>query len=66
MCKLDKTIYDLEQTPRAYPSSFSRILEQLGFTPSKEDTSSFVYQKFGITIYMLIFIDDFGVNSLEN
>jgi hypothetical protein len=33
-------------------------LRELGFVPSKSDTSLFVYRKSGITMYMLIYVDD--------
>jgi hypothetical protein len=58
ICKLDKTIYGLKQAPRAWYSKLSTRLRELGFVPSKSDTSLFVYRKSGITMYMLIYVDD--------
>jgi hypothetical protein len=66
VCKLDKSLYGLKHAPRAWYSRLSSKLHDLGFTPSKEDTSLFLYQKSGITIFMLIYVDDIIVASSSN
>ena len=66
ICKLDKALYGLKQAPRAWYSRLSSKLHDLGFTPSKADTSLFLYQKSGITIFVLIYIDDIIVASSSN
>jgi histone deacetylase 1/2 len=63
VCKLDKAIYGLKQAPRAWYSRLSHKLFELGFTSSKADTSLFIYNKNGITMYMLIYVDDIIVTS---
>jgi histone deacetylase 1/2 len=63
ICKLDKAIYGLKQAPRAWYSRLSSKLITLGFVPSKSDMSLFIYNKYGITIYMLIYVDDIIVTS---
>ena len=63
VCKLDKAIYGLKQAPRAWYSRLSVKLIELGFKSSKSDTSLFIYQKNGITIFMLIYVDDIIVTS---
>jgi len=63
VCKLDKAIYGLKQAPRAWYSRLSTKLISLGFVFSKSDTSLFIYNKGGITIYMLIYVDDIIVTS---
>ena len=50
VCKLDKALYGLKQAPRAWYSRLSMQLQQLGFVPSKADTSLFFYNKGNITI----------------
>jgi hypothetical protein len=42
VCKLDKTLYGLKQWPRAWYSRFNTKLRDLGFRPSKVDTSLFM------------------------
>jgi hypothetical protein len=63
ICKLDKALYGLKQAPRAWFSRLSSKLHALGFIPSKTDTSLFLYHKLGITLYVLIYVDDIIVTS---
>jgi histone deacetylase 1/2 len=63
VCKLDKALYGLKQAPRAWYSRLSTKLISLGFKASKSDTSLFIYQKGGISIYMLIYVDDIIVTA---
>jgi hypothetical protein len=50
ICKLDKSMYGLKQSPRAWYARLSSKLQDLGFVPSKADTSLFLYNKKGITM----------------
>jgi histone deacetylase 1/2 len=63
VCKLDKALYGLKQAPRAWYSRLSSKLRDLGFFASKADTSLFFYRKHGVTIFMLIYVDDIIVTS---
>jgi hypothetical protein len=63
ICKLDKSLYGLKQAPRAWFSRLSTTLLQLGFTTSKADVSLFFFNKGGIHIYMLIYVDDIIIIS---
>jgi histone deacetylase 1/2 len=63
VCRLDKALYELKQAPRAWYARLSTKLCDLGFKPSKSDTSLFIYSKNGIVIYMLIYVDDIIVTS---
>jgi histone deacetylase 1/2 len=63
ICKLDKALYGLKQAPRAWFSRLSNKLYSLGFVPSKADTSLFLFNKSGIIIYVLIYVDDIIVTS---
>ncbi|KAK1668631.1 hypothetical protein QYE76_056790 [Lolium multiflorum] len=58
ICKLDKALYGLKQAPRAWFARLSTKLHDLGFMTSKENTSLFLYNKAGVTIYVLIYVDD--------
>jgi hypothetical protein len=55
ICKLDKALYGLKQAPRAWYSRLSSKLSELGFVPSKADTSLFLFNKSGVTIFVLIY-----------
>jgi histone deacetylase 1/2 len=63
ICRLDKALYGLKQAPRAWYARLSSKLQDLGFSASKADTSLFFYNKGGVTIYMLVYVDDIVVVS---
>jgi hypothetical protein len=61
--KLDKALYGLKQAQRAWYSRLSNKLQSLGFQPSKADTSLFFFNKGGVTIFILIYVDDIIIAS---
>ncbi|XP_073352573.1 retrovirus-related Pol polyprotein from transposon RE1 isoform X1 [Aegilops tauschii subsp. strangulata] len=63
ICKLDKSLYGLKQAPRAWYSRLSHKMQQLGFVPSKSETSLFIYNKHNTYIFVLIYVDDIIVTS---
>jgi histone deacetylase 1/2 len=63
VCKLDKALYGLKQAPRAWYARLCGKLVQLGFTPSKGDTSLFFYHKGETTVFVLVYVDDIIVAS---
>ncbi|CAM8886571.1 unnamed protein product [Rhodiola kirilowii] len=58
VCKLQKALYGLKQSPRAWYAKLSTRLHQLGFKPSRADTSLFILCRPQLTIYMLVYVDD--------
>jgi histone deacetylase 1/2 len=66
ICKLDKALYCLKQAPRAWFDWLSIKLTALCFVPSKADTSLFLYDKPGVTVYILIYVDEIIVTSLSD
>jgi hypothetical protein len=58
VCKLQRSIYGLKQSPRAWYAHLSARLYQLGFVSSKADTSLFIFSQGDICIYMLVYVDD--------
>ena len=63
VCKLDKALYGLKQAPRAWYARLCGKLEQLGFIPSKADTSLFYFNTGGCTMFILVYVDDIIVAS---
>jgi histone deacetylase 1/2 len=63
ICKLDKALYGLKQAPRAWYARLSTKLQQLGFSPSKSDTSLFFLAKPEVTMFVLVYVDDIIVAS---
>ncbi|KAM3215020.1 hypothetical protein ACQJBY_067149 [Aegilops geniculata] len=56
--QIDRSIYGLKQSPRAWYARLSQRLSQLGFVPSKADASLFIFSHGAIQIYMLVYVDD--------
>jgi hypothetical protein len=63
VCKLDKALYGLKQAPKAWYSRLSAKLVALGFQPSKADKALFFYNKGGVIIFVLVYVDDIIVAS---
>jgi hypothetical protein len=58
VCRLNKSLYDLKQAPRAWYHCFASYLVSLGFAKAKSDTSLFVYRRDTDTAYLLLYVDD--------
>jgi hypothetical protein len=63
VCMLDKALYGLKQAPRAWFAKLSKKLCDLGFNGSKAGTSLFYCNKNGISMFILIYMDDIIVAS---
>jgi histone deacetylase 1/2 len=63
VCKLDKSLYGLKQAPHERYSRLNKKLMELGFKPSKADTSLFYYTKGQFTMFVLVYVDDIIVAS---
>ena len=58
VCRLNKSLYGLKQSPRAWYSRFATFLLTLGFTEAKSDISLFIYRHGNETAYLLLYVDD--------
>jgi hypothetical protein len=63
VCKLHKALYGLKQAPRAWFDRLSSRLHELKFKDSKSDSSLFIYKCNGVTIFVLIYVDDIIITS---
>ena len=58
VCKLQKSLYGLKQSPRAWYMKLSEFLQDYGFLTSKTDTSLFIYRNQAKCTYVLVYVDD--------
>jgi hypothetical protein len=58
VCRLRKSLYGLNQAPRAWYSRFATYLTTLGFIEAKSDTSLFIFRRSSDTEYLLLYVDD--------
>jgi histone deacetylase 1/2 len=63
LCRLQKAIYGLKQAPRAWHARLSTVLGSLGFHASTADTSLFILCRPGLTMFLLVYVDDIIVVS---
>ena len=55
---LQRALFGLKQTPRAWFQRFSQFFLCIGFTTSRADSSLFVYHCPHGVIYLLLYVDD--------
>ena len=58
VCRLQKSIYDLKQAPRAWFHQLAITLLGLGFIESKVDYSLLILYKSDVHLFLLIYVDD--------
>lgn len=58
VCKLKKSLYGLKQTPRCWFKKISDALIRFGFIQSYEDYSLFSYERNGVELRVLVYVDD--------
>ncbi|CAM8917427.1 unnamed protein product [Rhodiola kirilowii] len=58
VCRLLKSLYGLKQAPRQWYSRFSDALISFGFVQSLNDHSLFTYNKEGVFLALLVYVDD--------
>ena len=63
VCRLNKAIYGLKQSPRAWYKELKKYLLSLGFRNSMADTSLFVLRLQNHIVYLLVYVDDIIVTG---
>ncbi|KAJ8706101.1 hypothetical protein PYW07_010878 [Mythimna separata] len=56
--KLNKALYGLKESPRAWYECFNDFIEKLGFYRSKYDYCLYIKRDNNVTIYILVYVDD--------
>ncbi|GJQ96400.1 ribonuclease H-like domain-containing protein [Tanacetum coccineum] len=58
VCLLQRSLYGLKQAPRAWFQRFAAYITTVGFTPSRCDSSLFIYRQGDDTAFLLLYVDD--------
>ena len=58
VCRLHKAVYGLKQAPRCWFAKLTNALKKYGFHHSYSDYSLFTYEKNGLELKVLIYVDD--------
>ncbi|GKV28694.1 hypothetical protein SLEP1_g37711 [Rubroshorea leprosula] len=58
VCRLQRALYGLKQSPRAWFTKFSSTVSEFGFTSSPHDTALFVRKSTQGMVLLLIYVDD--------
>nr|GEY42758.1 ribonuclease H-like domain-containing protein [Tanacetum cinerariifolium] len=58
VCLLQRSLYGLKQAPRAWFQRFAAYITTVGFTPSRCDSSLFIYKQGDDTMFLLLYVDD--------
>jgi histone deacetylase 1/2 len=66
ICRLKKSLYGLKQAPRAWYQELRTSLLQLGFQQSKSNSSLFIYTCDGVTIFLLVYVDDLLITGSDS
>jgi hypothetical protein len=66
VCRLHKALYGLKQALRAWFARLSSRLNDLGFLPSKSDSSLFILRTAHLTCFVLIYVDDIIVTCSDS
>lgn len=67
VCKLHKSLYGLKQSPRAWFSRFSHVIQQFGMIRSDKDHSVFYkHSSSGQCIYLLVYVDDIIITGNDH
>ncbi|GJV36352.1 ribonuclease H-like domain-containing protein [Tanacetum coccineum] len=63
VCHLQRSLYGLKQSPRAWFQRFASFIARVSFQHSKTDTSLFVYHMGSDVAYLLLYVDDIIVTA---
>ncbi|KAL2926115.1 Retrovirus-related Pol polyprotein from transposon RE1 [Bienertia sinuspersici] len=63
VCKLRKSLYGLKQAPRCWFAKLASSLRSYGFRQSYSDYSLFTYNRDGVSLHVLVYVDDLIISG---
>ena len=66
VCKLNKSIYGLKQSPRLWSEKLGSAMKELGFTKAYSDPSLYIYDRDNIKVIVPVFVDDITLACKSN
>ena len=64
VCKLHRSLYGLEQSPRAWFGRFSSVVQEFDMTQSTSDPNVFFHHtSSGQFIYLIVYVDDIVITG---
>ena len=63
VCKLNKSLYGLKQSPRLWGETLANVLIGMGFTKTYCDASLYIFDQDGIKVIVPMFVDDITLAS---
>lgn len=59
VCKLNKSLYGLKQSPRAWFERFGKVVKNLGYSQSQADHTMFYkHSREGKVAILIVYVDD--------
>ena len=66
VCRLRRSLYDLKQSPQAWFSRFSSVIQEFGMLRSTADHSVFYHHNsLGQCIYLVVYVDDIVITGSD-
>ena len=66
VCRLQKSLYGLKQSPRAWFSKFSHTVEKFGLQKSKSDNFVFYRNSNSGIILLVVYVDDIVITGSDS
>jgi hypothetical protein len=66
VCKLQRALYGLKQSPRAWFRQFSLAMKTYGYNQSNSDHTLFLKRQLGKVTALIIYVDDMIITSNES
>src|ERR671929_620035 len=63
VCRLNKSLYGLKQSPRLWGEKLAEVLYTMGFKKTYSDASLYIYDRDGIKVIVPVFVDDITLAS---